>query len=124
MLNKISYFALPVALVGISLVTGCNGVKNRIAEMKTEIKVQLPLGSSERDVIAYLNKNHIEHTDYVDAGSDQETLKLNGAPGRVNGIIRHVSSGLFYRSDIRLSFWFDKNGKLSSYDVVEAVTSL
>ena len=123
MLNRLSYFALAVALVNISLATGCNRVKSRIAELRTEIKVQIPLGSSEKDVLAYLDKNHIEHTGYVDADNDQEILKLNGAPGRVNGTIRHVSRGLFYRSDIRLSFWFDKNRKLSSYEVVEAVTS-
>jgi len=111
-------------LVGLWLATGCNGTRNKIAKLKSEIKVELPIGSSERDVIAYLDKNHIEHTAYVDAGNDQELLRLNGAPGRVNGIIRHVESGLFYRSDITLSFRFDKSGRLSSYDVVEAVTSL
>lgn len=113
-----------IFLVGVCLITGCDGAKTKVAELRSEINAQLPIGSSQTDVIAYLNKKHIEHTPYVDAGTDQEILRLNGAPGRVNGIIRNVSSGLFYRSDITLSFLFDKSGRLCSYDVSEAITSL
>jgi len=113
-----------LALLTILISTGCGDSPNRRAsQLKSEIGTQLSARADYTAVIMFLDHKGIEHTEYSVAGGDKQLLKLLGAPGRIEGVIRNVQRGLFSRSDIRLIFLFDERGKMSSYDVVVSTTT-
>jgi hypothetical protein len=70
------------------------------------IDEQLPLGSDETRAIAFLDANHIAHSEYahhlISAGIDRSSVGL-------------------FTGRIYIEFRFDENGKLETYRVQEIV---
>jgi hypothetical protein len=112
----------PSLMVAVCLMLSCrDATKERIEQLKAGVRSEVPPSRGSDDVIAYLDRNHIEHSEYTKAG-DTEELRLLGAPGRIDGIIRKVGSSVVARSDITLVFLFDQQGKMQSYAISEVVT--
>jgi len=76
------------------------------AQVKTWIQEELAIGSSERDVLLFLQRHHINHSE---VGS-----RINAGVGSTKGFL--------VRSDIQIEFRFDPEGTLASYDVKEILT--
>ena len=86
-------------------------VTAKILELETAIQEQLPIGSSPDEVIGFLQRHGIEHSNY------HNDSRL------ITGIIRDVQKGLLTSGSVQLEFVFD-NHKLTKYSVTEVFTGL
>jgi hypothetical protein len=96
--------------------------EKRVTQLRSAIDKQLQIGCSESDVITFLNRNGIVHSEYKKAGSKEER-DFFGAYGRIDGAIRQVHRRLLSRTDVELVFLFDENGKMISYQISKVITS-
>jgi hypothetical protein len=98
--------------------------QREVKRLSSNIETDIPIHSTYTDVLAYLDRQHIDHSEYVQAHDNPELLHLLGAPGRIDGVIRNVESGFLYHLSIRLVFRFDAEGKLSSWELLQPITSM
>jgi hypothetical protein len=111
-------------LSAAALLLGCGrSTAKKITQLRSDLASGLPVGSTDTQVKAYLDRNRIEHSEYKEAGGKDE-LRFFGAPGRIDAIIRSVETSLISRVDIRIVFLFDQKRTLRSYEVSQVVTSL
>jgi hypothetical protein len=98
---------LGILMAAVVLAVAWHGV-HRVAPDKLDalIHQKLPPGTDETGVITFLNLQHIAHTDY---DPQRKTIQAG---------VNKSSIGLL-TGRIHIDFWFDENGKLSRYDLVE-----
>ena len=126
--NRLRCLALCL-MAATCLMAGCRTAKQvRIEQLKADIRSQLPPVAGAAEVIAWLDRNHIEHSEYTKAWG-AEGLRLQGAPGRIDGVINKAPYSRFARPNKRfarpiigLIFLFDQQGKMLSYEVFDTFT--
>ena len=102
---------------------GCNRSSGPSAVvLEKRISQELQVGCSYTRVLDYLDKNRIEHSEYI-LGDDQSSNGVRGT-GRITGIVRNVRSSAFSTVNLRLVFLFDANGGLISSRVTESIVAM
>lgn len=112
-----------LALQGYWLLT-----QTTVGDVESMIEENVPIGSSQEDVLSFLNDRGIEHGEVSIAGARADSL-LEDAGYRegtvyIGAIMRNTSQVFFSTADIQMYFIFDENGRLKDYLVVEGWTSL
>jgi len=125
------YLAL-IFLFAIS--QSCAAGRPAVKQLEFEITKKLPLGSSDVDVIQFLEENNITHSDLTPAhlsnghlmpDSDLAKYSRQDEVERyISAIIRNVGSEWLMTSNITLKFWFDKDNHLIGYGVWQTSTGL
>jgi len=91
--------------------TGCARGKHtsnpRLLQIDEMLDAQLHPGATKARVIVYLHSQGFEVADSID-------------PHSVVAIVRHVDTGTLQPETARVTFHFDKNDKLLTYDLVPA----
>jgi hypothetical protein len=91
---------------------GCGISNSRVEGMKELMKREVPIGSGEEQVLAFLKTQNIQ-----EYGADKENK-------RIDAMIRNVSRLFFlFPQDLRLTFFLDKEGKVSDYSVEILLTA-
>lgn len=98
------------------------GVKEvDVAGLKSELDAQLPTGSSSADVEGYLRRNGMTHSGLIDnaklahMGFDPNTFELKS-------IVRNTKRSTFVKTDIAVTFVFDRAKRLIETRVAEVHT--
>jgi hypothetical protein len=78
--------------------------------MAAEVNSNLPFGTSQKDVIAFLDKQHIEHSKY------------NQKQREISAIVRNTCWNLILECSIDMTFTFNDDGQLLNSGVTEGLT--
>jgi len=106
MKKKLFLVASIIILLGLAVIC-VHGIR-RVDSQALDIRIQqeLPPGSDEKDVVAFLDSNRISHSDY---SSESQAIYGEIPKSRV-GLIN---------SSVHVMFGFDEHGKLIRHTVVE-----
>lgn len=78
--------------------------------MAAEVNSKLPFGASQKEVIDFLDNNHIEHSEYE---RDQRII---------SAIVRNTCWNLILECSIDMTFTFNDDGQLINSKVTEGLT--
>jgi hypothetical protein len=84
-------------------------------QVEQDIRAHLPIGSSRKEVAAYLDSNRFPHS-YI------EDLMYSKCKSCEIALIRDTAHNWLIRTDIQLEFRFDQAGRLASYSMQEINT--
>lgn len=87
-----------------------------IAKLKQDIDEHLPVGTSLKEVEAYLNQRGFPHSYTGDSSREPEFRRTEAA------MIRAASKSWMVRGDIQIIFKFDHDDRLTGYTVREIFT--
>lgn len=88
-------------------------VRVTTSELESEIKKDLPLGSTKEEVSSFLDSRGIGHA-YAGASPQFKNTEI--------ALVRNAAYHWPIRTDIQILFTFDKNSRLSSFTVKEINT--
>lgn len=123
-------FAPIVALVALAV--SAQGywllARTTVDDVESMIETNLPIGSSEEDVLSFLDERGIEHDDVTVAGPDVGTTLREAGYGEgtvyVVAILRDTTRAWFSTADIAITLIFNEDGRLIDYITKEWITSL
>jgi len=112
---------LDIGEAGMKQVPG----KPTLEEVRNMIKKEVPLGFERAKVAAWLDSKKIDRSD----APRDKPIKNNGPhpmdlSGTIQAIIREASRGFAGRTDITITFRFNKAGKLTEYSAHEIGTGM
>lgn len=112
---------LDIGEAGMKQVPG----KPTLEEVRNMIKKEVPLGFERARVAAWLDSKKIDRSD----APRDKPIKNNGPrpmdlSGTIQAIIREASRGFAGRTDITITFHFNKAGKLTEYSAQEIGTGM
>ena len=99
-----------VALLALLFVTGCTAVSAWYYPALTQIRTDLPPGSSLGRVDSYLGQHQIDYTYYRRSN-------------QVTAVIHHIQRDALVRPDLNLVFQFDEYRNLINIEANPAYTS-
>jgi hypothetical protein len=108
-LVKTLFFAISV------LITSCAPT---VGQIESQIKKEIPIGSTKAQVVAYLDSHGYEHS-----ANYKPELYYNKTK-TINASVPKKSYGILTEGKIHLTLAFDNNDKLASYKVEEILTGL
>jgi hypothetical protein len=82
----------------------------RIAELDAAIRTALPVGASPSQAIAFLDSQHIEHSQFI-----EETRTIFASAGK-------EQVGLFIQSGVYIMFQFDEAARMTNFSVRQVWT--
>ena len=106
-------FLLAVAV--LLLLTGCSKGLPKVTDPQLKpiqdmLEANLPIGTTEGAVLQFLSAR---------AYPTEATNK----PGTIVAIIRHIDTARLQPVTARVTFYFDANGKLNTYDIVRTMNA-
>jgi hypothetical protein len=105
--------------------TSCRGARVTVEDIKNEIASEIPIGSPSTQVLAFLVRKKLEHSDIVEfteyepKGGRSLTEYVPSKVRVMTAAIRNVRQMLFISYDISIKFYFDDEGRLTSFTVEE-----
>lgn len=106
---------IAAGLLVLSLI-GCTPVQQTnvasLGELNDLIRKDIPVHASSAEVIVFLDRNHIEHSDMF---SDEKTI---------TSIVRDTTTKGQVRGAILIKFYFDRKARLKNYSVEEVFTGV
>lgn len=107
---------LGVVLIGNAVLVGTPRRPMTETQADALVRRELPENASVRQVLAWLDAQHIEHDKY-------EPYHVNGADGTILATIRDTSRpSLFISADIQLNFMFGKQRRLVGHSAHTLLT--
>lgn len=103
-----------IAAAGV-LIISCTPT---IDQIESQIKKEIPIGSSKTQVIAFLESHSYEHSAYYKPELYYEKNKT------INASTPRKSYGILTEGKIYMTLMFDQNDKLVNYKVEEILTGL
>jgi hypothetical protein len=100
-------------LISVLMMIGCGPARPDAKAIQQQLSGAVPLQSSLQQVSDYLNKQKIEHSDYL-RDADRGYL--------IKAMVRDRSKWSLVRTDCGIEFRFDKDGHLLKYEVREHYT--
>ena len=101
-----------LAAIAVMAVTGCGP---DISKLEREIRQRLPPGTPAREVVAFLDERHIEHS----------AFPLPKEPGVLRAIVRDRSAfHLLVKTSYQLVFSFDGSDRLQKCETNKQYTGL
>ncbi len=97
------------------LITGCTPT---VGQIESQIKKEIPTGSTKTQVIAFLDSHGYEHSAYYKPELYYDKNKT------INASVPKKSYGILTEGKIHITLVFDNNDKLASYKVEEILTGL
>lgn len=109
-------FLIFVVLLGLTCsIPGRNYFKAK--KVSAAIAAQLPVGSAQPQVMAFLDEQGLDHSPYY---VDDPVF-----PGRyINAIVRGTAWGFLCTADMEIKFNFDANDKLTKYEIDYSASGL
>ena len=99
-------------LLGLLLV-GCGPVKPSTDDLKRDLAAAVPLQSTPTQVLTYLTRQRIEHSQYLHDAVQGNTI---------HAIVRDRSKWDIVRTDCNITFQFDDRDRLVGFQVRERLT--
>jgi hypothetical protein len=84
----------------------------KVVKIVNELKTSLPVGTTNQNVITYLDANKIEHGEY-----DRQNHSLAA-------IVRNIEESPVVTTHLKIFFIFDINGRLTDFTLKEVYTGL
>ncbi len=109
-------FNAPFLLLGVSLLilSGCRQALKvedpQLKPIQTMLEENVPVGTREGAVIQFLAVRGYQN-------------EASNKPGTVVAIIRHIDTEKIQPVTARVTFYFDANGKLNTYEIVRTLNS-
>ena len=101
-------------LASLVTLSGCKDALKvedpQLKPIQTMIEQNLPIGSTEGTVIQFLSSRG-----YPTENSDK--------PGVIVAIIRHIDTEKMQPVTARVTFYFDANGKLNTYEIIRTMNA-
>jgi hypothetical protein len=92
---------------------GCGPAKPNAKMIQDQLARDVPLQSSLKQVLDYLNAQKIEHSDYLRDGNSGHLIEA---------VVRDQSKWSIVKTSCGIKFWFDADGHLLKYQVREEYT--
>ncbi|MGB7846592.1 MAG: hypothetical protein WBL63_13320 [Candidatus Acidiferrum sp.] len=103
-----------VAVTGMLLLAGCSKMMRvndpQLKPIQSMLEANLPVGTRESAVTQFLTIRG-----YPTEASEK--------PGTIVAIIRHIDTQRLQPVTARVTFYFDANGKLNTYEIVRTMNS-
>jgi hypothetical protein len=100
-------------LIGVLLLIGCGPAKPNAKVIEQQLAKAVPLQSSPQEVLDYLNREKIEHSDYLRDGSRGHLIEA---------VVRDQSRWSIVKTSCGIKFRFGEDGRLLKYEVREEYT--
>lgn len=113
----ILFLGLDIVLLFLVPTNSCGGKRVTVREIEAAIKRESPLGSTKTEVIAFLDKNRIGHSDLLVANGRTSEYQDDEVKRLINASIPKVKHTFFAEWGIFMSFRFDESDRLVDYRV-------